>query len=114
MSKTIKRPLTREDAASILRMAQEQLQDTDGSPVCFVAMRVNLNGQMELFTPTVSPKNIPLDLTIEIVRAYLGFLEEGLARPFDEAPDKPQFREFPLGPRKTSGGLPQHKKHTVN
>lgn len=120
MSKTIKRPMTRDDAADLLRMAQEQLKDTDGCPICVVSMRVNLNGQMELFTPTISPERIPLDMTIAIIRTYLNFLEEGHARPFEEAPNGPQFREVRLGPRRTSGNIPgvlgvqKPGKHTVN
>lgn len=106
MSKITKRPLTREDAANLLKMAQEQLQDTDGCPICFVAMRVNLNGQTELFTPTISPKSIPLDLTIDIVRAYLSFLESGQACPFEDSPDKAQLVEIQFGQKP--------RKHTVN
>lgn len=126
MNKTPKRPMTREDASGVLIRAKELLQDTDGCAVCMIAVRVNLTGQMELFTPTVSPESIPTDLVISMVRAYLSVLEQGLARPYDEAQPQPQFHEIAvkrsLGPRSTSdprrasGHLPGQKpgKYTVN
>lgn len=102
--------MTRKDVHEAMELAMNQLRETDGVGICFLAVRVNDQGHPELFTPTVGPELCPTERVIAMVRAYLSFLEQGLARPASDSIDgAPQFtsievdRPNPLHTHRPSG-----------